>query len=286
MWIELHQELVEHRKLDRLMEESGEERPLVLGRLCILWLWAMDHRPDGDLSDLSPQRLGEIMRIRPRKAPQFCEALVRSGFLDRDGDRLRIHDWEDYNHALKDYRRKNAERQKRWRDKQRHPNVTVTGLPNQTVPNPTVPNRKLCADEAAPAQDAEAQENASMEDYLRQRGLRAEDWLGATPALLEQCDALTDSLFAAFAARRPTRADYAKTFPYVALSRRLPEGGLERHWDADAADLLRYAFEQAALAGQGGCWPYIEGVLLKLHRRGIRSLAAAEDYDWQRDEAR
>ena len=281
MWIELHQELVEHRKLDRLMEESGVERALAIGRLCMLWLWAMDHRPDGDLSDLSPRRLGEILRTGPQKAAAFRDAMLRSGFLDREGERLRLHDWEDYNHALKDYRRKNAERQKRWRDKQRQANVTVTGLPNQTVPNPTEPNRNVSGDADAPARAAQQE----MAEYLLGRGLLAEEWFGATPELLDRSRALTDSLFDAFCTRRPTEADAAKVFPLATQRLRLPDGGVGRAWSEDQAELLRYAFEQANLAGQAGNWPYIEGVLTNLARRGIRSLADAERYDLKREGA-
>ena len=95
-WIELHQELAQHRKLDRLIKDTGLGRDAALGRLCLLWLWALQNRPDGDLSDLDAKRAAEIFGVTPRKAAPFLEALERCGFLDRAGESLRIHDWEDY----------------------------------------------------------------------------------------------------------------------------------------------------------------------------------------------
>ena len=98
-WIELHQELAQHRKLDRLIKDTGLGRDAALGRLCLLWLWALQNRPDGDLSDLDAKRAAEIFGVTPRKAAPFLEALERCGFLDRAGESLRIHDWEDYTSA-------------------------------------------------------------------------------------------------------------------------------------------------------------------------------------------
>ena len=118
----------------------------------------------------------------------------------------------------------------------------------------------------------------SLMSYLRDRGLDAEAWLGSTPALRARSEALARDLFQCFADRSPTLADRAKLLPLVTVA-----AGAERRWDEDRADLLRYAFEQAALSGAGGSWPYIEGVLQRLRQRGIETLEQAEDYEWGRE---
>ena len=121
-----------------------------------------------------------------------------------------------------------------------------------------------------------------MAEFLHDRGLRPQDLLGATPELLEKGEKLAESLFQTFCARRPTRADLARVLPLVT---RLEKGETPAlRWDGDREKLLRYAFEQANRSGSPGVWSYIEGVLLRLHRRGITTLAQAEDYDWERAE--
>lgn len=276
-WIELHQELAQHRKLDRLIKDTGVGRDAALGRLCLLWLWALGNRPDGDLSDLDARRAAEIFSVTPRRAAPFLEALERCGFLDRAGESLRIHDWEDYAGRYSEIRRRNAERKRRSRERQRDRSVTVTGLQDRTGQDRTGQDQTGQNLSFLSGGDGARAEAAAMEEYLLGRGLKPEGWLGATDELLDRSRALARSLFTQFASREPTRADCAKILPLVTV----PEPGdpSALRWDGDREDLLRYAFEQAALSGRAGVWGYIEAVLQRLHQRGIRDLKAAEDYD-------
>ena len=59
-WIELHQALPQHRKLLALRDALRLRTPAALGHMCLLWLWALDNAPDGDLSALPPRQLAEI----------------------------------------------------------------------------------------------------------------------------------------------------------------------------------------------------------------------------------
>ena len=146
-------------------------------------------------------------------------------------------------------------------------------LPNQTLPNQTLPSG--CA-------GARGDEERTA-DYLLERGLLADRWLGATEELLQRSRSLCQSLFRMFCTRPPAEADFAVFFPLVTRKEKGADGQILRLWDEDKADLLRYAFEQAALSGAGGNWQYIEGVLRQLGSRGIRTRRDAEFYDLKRD---
>ena len=96
--------------------------------------------------------------------------------------------------------------------------------------------------------------------------------------------AFTDAAFASFTDRRATGFDYAQAFQALHRSTQDP---VTLTWKIElpdnARDLLLYAFEAAAAAGNGGDWRYINGVLAKLGQRGIRTLRQAEDYDYDRN---
>lgn len=286
-WIELHQSLASSRKLLRLKEELGVRKAQAAGHVCFLWLWALDNCPDGDLSGLPPKLLAEAADFSPRKAEDFVEALVCAGFLDREGERLRIHHWEEYTGRLNEIRERNAERKRRSRERKRDKSVTVTdesvtvtGLPDPTGPDRTQPDPTGILSDVGGGARADAQQ---MQEYLQGRGLLPQTCLGVTEEMLARSRALTDELFHSFCTHAPTEADYGMVFPEVCVWEAGRDGQYIRRWDPDRADLLRYAFEQAALQGRGGCWPYIRGVLVRLHQRGIRDLDGAERYEVDRD---
>ena len=96
-WIELHQSLPQHRKLLALRDALGLRTPAALGHMCLLWLWALDNAPDGDLSALPARQLAEICQFSERRAGDLAVALRTSGFVDAD---WRLHDWGDYTGRL------------------------------------------------------------------------------------------------------------------------------------------------------------------------------------------
>ncbi len=100
-WIELHQSLPQHRKLLALRDALRLRTPAALGHMCLLWLWALDNAPDGDLSALPPRQLAEICQFNARRAGELAAALRTSGFVDAD---WRLHDWGDYTGRLIDQR--------------------------------------------------------------------------------------------------------------------------------------------------------------------------------------
>ena len=168
-WIELHQNLPAHRKVKKLKRLLKIKTPQAVGHLAMLWLWAVDNTPDGDLSTLDPEDIAEACEW-PKDAEQLVQALMEAGFIDPDA---KLHDWSDYAGMLLDrrenQREQNRKRQQRYRNKRKaesnatEPNAStqdsnpvthddnvsvtryesvsnapVTPLPNLTIPNLTL----------------------------------------------------------------------------------------------------------------------------------------------------
>jgi hypothetical protein len=79
------------------MQRMGWTLPFTLGNLHLLWWWALDFAPTGDLSRFEPDQITADLDLGGATPEQFIEAMVAAGFLDRleDGT-LCIHDWVDY----------------------------------------------------------------------------------------------------------------------------------------------------------------------------------------------
>lgn len=110
-WIELHQTIWTHRKTLVLAAELGIEPDLAVARVMRLWCWSLDNCPDGDLSALPPAVLaaGANWTGDPEA---LVDALLRAGFLDRQDERLLLHDWWEYAGRLIERRREDALRKR------------------------------------------------------------------------------------------------------------------------------------------------------------------------------
>lgn len=109
-WIELHQTLPTNKKTVRLKNLLRIKTPQAVGHLCILWLWALDNAPDGDLSGFSPEEIAEFSCWQGKNPGDFVGALVQAGFIDSD---MMIHDWYEYAGKLLDQRKAQSEYKKR-----------------------------------------------------------------------------------------------------------------------------------------------------------------------------
>ena len=99
---------------------------------------------------------------------------------------------------------------------------------------------------------------------------------------ISEAAALTSAIFSRFTKREPTKADTTKVFFATYQQAQTETGEYSVVFPKERKRLLMYAFEQAMNAGKPGDWKYIDGVLLRLHQRGITSLDNAEDYDYDR----
>ena len=168
-WIEVHQELREHKKLYACAEMLKISRVEMLGTIISLWLWALDNAPDGSLVGISNRTIARVCSWSEKKADTLVNALISTGWLDQAGDTLVIHDWTEYVGKLMERRRKDRERKKKsavvlqastgtpQENQGSSAEIPVLPYPNRTVP---LPNHNYSApntgDGTPPPQEASA----------------------------------------------------------------------------------------------------------------------------------
>jgi hypothetical protein len=185
-WIEAHQGLANHKKTIRLRKLLNIKKTEAIGTLLLLWWWAMDNAPDGDISELDAGDIAEIIEYKGKNPQTALDALIESGFVDSN---MRIHDWDEYIGKLIEKRKNDAERKRTVRSNSSKKSGTSNGCPadvqrtsnghpterpmdvagNRTVPYRTVPNRTisttpLSTDTHADAPSEEAETVAGVED--------------------------------------------------------------------------------------------------------------------------
>jgi hypothetical protein len=109
-WIEAHQGLANHIKTIKLRKLLKIKKIEAIGILFLLWWWALDNAPDGNLSNIDADDLNEIVEYKSKCEITVLAALVEAGFIDEN---KHIHDWHDYAGKLLDKRKSDADRKKR-----------------------------------------------------------------------------------------------------------------------------------------------------------------------------
>lgn len=92
-WIELRDSIATNKKTMRLKRILKCGTAEAVGHMCLLWLWAIENAPSGDLSDFLPQEIAEAAHWSASRAEDFVDALQQVGYIDEDG---RLHDWGMY----------------------------------------------------------------------------------------------------------------------------------------------------------------------------------------------
>lgn len=175
LWIESHIEIGRHPKIRALARQAGISIPTAVGHLHLLWHFAMEFAPDGNLSRFSPQDIeGAIMW--DGDVTVMYALLSVTGWLDVDDSDeddilIAVHDWPVYAGRLLEQREKSRERARRHREKTAaesgkesgNGDVTVTSRARNalTVPNRTVPKSKESNDSllsVAPKKSAREQD--------------------------------------------------------------------------------------------------------------------------------
>lgn len=121
-WFKMHQELARHPKLKRLARGLGISKPTAIGHLFLLWGWAMDYAPDGNLANFAPEDISDGAEWEGEAGALIdallgCGGLGQAGFLDRDDNgSLRLHNWDKNCGADFEKRKKDAARKRSCRE--------------------------------------------------------------------------------------------------------------------------------------------------------------------------
>lgn len=97
-WIPSHQELRSHPKTRKAARRAGVSLPAMIGHLHLLWYWALDFAPDGDVARFDDEDLADAAEWDDDPA-QLIDALVNcgsggsNGFITED---RKLHDWDEY----------------------------------------------------------------------------------------------------------------------------------------------------------------------------------------------
>jgi len=90
--IRIKSELPRHRKFKRLKRIIGAS---AMEHLITFWCNIAEQIPNGTLSGWSNEDIAEAANWN-EEADCFIDAMVDSGFIDREGNQLIIHDWADH----------------------------------------------------------------------------------------------------------------------------------------------------------------------------------------------
>ena len=110
-WIEVHQSLPGHRKTLETAAMLHVKPREVVGLIVDLWLWSVDQAPEGDVTHISDSVLAMAAGWEG-DATEFAGALTTAGFIERDENGRRIHDWYEYAGKWIEKRKTDAERKK------------------------------------------------------------------------------------------------------------------------------------------------------------------------------
>lgn len=133
-YIRFYTDFPRHRKTTVLRRLLGAYEYIVN-----LWCWAAENAPDGDLSSFTVEEI-EIEARWAGERGKALAAFVESGFIDRDGESLKLHNWMDRTgqgvEQLVKYREKKKikQREKREREEQERLAGIIPGDVPESVP--------------------------------------------------------------------------------------------------------------------------------------------------------
>lgn len=94
-WIESHQGLATHPKTGKLARLLKISRPQAVGHLHLLWYFALEYAPTGDLFHIDAEEIAEGS-MWGGDADTFLSALIASGFVDDVDGKHSLHEWDKY----------------------------------------------------------------------------------------------------------------------------------------------------------------------------------------------
>lgn len=272
-WIELHQTLPKNKKILRLKRILKIKTPQAIGHVCLLWLWALDNAPDGDLSGFSADDIAEICEFT-KNSQLFLESLIEAGFVD---DNLRIHDWDEYIGRLLEKRAVKKEqarlRQQRYRERMKNENSNFDDDDSKENNSDVTRDNSVSNAHNTTLHYTTVQYHSGECGEMR-APVRGEEPLRDTPLDLRS---IVDELFKRWSLA-PLEQDYAIVQHLVES---LHPG--ESSFGKDDVDLLKVAFDAALTAGKKNL-SYVGGVFKNFRKRKIKTLADCKRYEARRNE--
>lgn len=253
-WIRVDITLMRHPKVARVAKAMGVSRHEAVGILIDLWTWCVDYTEGGDLSRISSDDLMAALGVAQDTAliqVDLIESLVTAGFIDREGERIVLHDWDIHQGQLLAQRDANRERQRRHRRK-RGSNGDVT----VSAPLPNAPSRdgnaatKRYVTKRNVTKRRESASRLAFDDLLPVTSVHVDRWRPLFPNLdiAVELEAMHAYLVAAPANRRPKRS-LAK-FAINWLKRSAKEGKSSEVGDQREASNLASQIKQNEAAQQ------------------------------------
>ena len=151
-WIEFHEGLREHWKVQRLADALGGEYLYALGAISCLWLWCVQYAQDGELKAFTDAEIRLAARTKSEKFSK--KTLIACELLNA---KEQINDWRKHGIKLLESRRK---RQREYMQRKRRVYGRVYEKSTSTIPNLTNINTK----ENSPAEALEEKEVADKVD--------------------------------------------------------------------------------------------------------------------------
>lgn len=129
-WIEVHDSLLNHRKVARLSKLLSIPKSTVRGHMVTLWLNVLGQSPDGLFLSWDSHEIADAAEW-PGDAQAFVDAILSAGFVERNEQYgcLQIHEWMEYAGSLKVAQRKRLQRERTKTSQDSH--ATVPGLSSQ-----------------------------------------------------------------------------------------------------------------------------------------------------------
>ncbi len=269
-WIQVYSNLPEHPKIYALVDRLNLRRNYeAVGIVVSLWLWAAKNAPDGDLSGFPDRAIAAALGYtRSSSATKICEVLRDTGWLDvGENGGYSIHKWDEYAALLiaitKKQKRKGRERVERYRSK-----LYKTGEEK----NQQIVENKGNSDSTNSKCNAKKNVTDAKCNALTRPDLTRPDLTNISsssdPVENSSSSSWSEEQLSSIFSPRLTLSETAMG-ELKALSQGMEEGLLIRAMDI--------AQDNGSLV-----WSYVRGILQNWRKRGIRTVAAAEQRERQR----
>ncbi len=124
-WIPSHTSLRSHPKTKRAARLAGVSLPQIIGHLHLLWWWALEYAPDGNLSIYDADDIEDAMEWDGEPGALIfalvnCGPGDRPGFLIQSDTGLIINDWNEYGGRYLKKKEQTRQRINRMRERNRN----------------------------------------------------------------------------------------------------------------------------------------------------------------------